>query len=132
MKRIVAWLAVLAVLGGMGAPALAGAGISPMFINVMRVDLGLTFSGTTANCSGVIEALPGTSEITATFTLQRRESNGTYTNIRHWVQGADGNVLRFSGTHPITTGHTYRLSMTARVIRNGVFEFISDRVENRP
>jgi hypothetical protein len=132
VKKLVAWLVVLAVIAGMGVPALAYVGISPMYTNVSYVNMNLTFSGTTANCSSTIQGLSGTTSITATYTLQRKETNGSYTTLKTWTPSASGMTLRLNETHTVTSGYTYRLSVTASVTRNGTTETVSNWVENKP
>jgi hypothetical protein len=132
VKRIAAWLAVWVVIAGIGVPAFAYIGISPLYTHVSTTRLELSFEGTTAKCSSTIQGLSGTTGVTAAFTLQRKETNGTYTTLKTWNESASGTTLRFSGTHTITTGFTYRLSVTVKVTRNGTTETVSEWLENKP
>lgn len=135
MKQTVAWLVVVVVLAGLMVSALASetVGQSPMSVSLSKIDTLLTFDGTTAKCSGTVQGLSGTTGITATYTLQRKETNGTYTTLKTWANlSASGTTLRFSDTYTITKGYTYRLSVTANVTRNGTTETVSSSVENTP
>ncbi|MCL2083311.1 MAG: hypothetical protein FWH04_08790 [Oscillospiraceae bacterium] len=100
--------------------------------NVSSVNLGLSFSGTTATCSGSITGYSGTTKITATYVLRRKNSNGTYTVVKTFpTQTVNGSTLRFSGTASITTGYTYRLTVTATVTRNGTNETVTNWLEKK-
>ncbi|MCL1821144.1 MAG: hypothetical protein FWG36_10895 [Oscillospiraceae bacterium] len=130
MKRIVAWFVVLAVIAGMGVPALANIGIMPMNINVSRFVTELTFDGTTANCEGLVQGLSGTTNVTATYTLLRKEVSGAYTTVKTWSnQSVSGTTLRFFETYTVTKGYTYRLTCSAKVTRNGTTETLNNWVE---
>jgi hypothetical protein len=107
--------------------------IDPLWDNVNNIRLGLTFSGNIANVSGAITGITGTTQISATFTLERQNANGTFSYVASWSTNANGRILTFSESRsPVTTsGNTYRLRVTAGVTRNGITEFISDSVTNR-
>lgn len=103
--------------------------IQPHWTNTESISSSLTFSGTTANCGARIVGMSGTTRISATFTLQRRV-NGTWVTIKTWTESSSSNTLNFSGTHTVTKGFTYRLSVNATVTRNGVSETVSSWSEN--
>ena len=88
----------------------------------------LSFSGTTANCSALVEGLPGTTRIAATIVLARKNGS-SWTTVRTWTHTVSSSVLIWSGTQAITTGNTYRLTVTADVTRNGTTERVSNWVE---
>jgi hypothetical protein len=108
-------------------------GIDPYWANVMNIPVSLSFSGTTANCQAQVNALSGTTSITGTATLDRENSNGAYTTVYTWTGlSSTTTILNFSGTCTISTGYTYRLTITVTVVRNGVSEVDSNWVTNTP
>jgi len=102
--------------------------IEPFWVNTNSIVLGITYSGTTASCSGRIRGNSNVNSITATFTLRRVNSNGTLTTVRTW-SGLSSNTssLNFSGTHSsVSSGQTYRLDVTATLTTtSGVRETVS-------
>ena len=75
----------------------------------------LKFTGTTAICSLVIQAISGSATITATLKLIRINANGTETTLRTWPGLTGTGRLVFSDTYTVTRGLTYRLEVSARV-----------------
>ncbi|MGI6576550.1 MAG: hypothetical protein ACOX1Q_00590 [Eubacteriales bacterium] len=73
---------------------------------------------------------PGTDYITATVVLARKNANGSLTAVKTWSGlSATGDMLIFDGTYYVTTGYTYRLTITATVYRDGVGENVSGYFE---
>ena len=67
-----------------------------------------------ASCSAEITGNHNVTSITATATLQRVESNGTYTTVKLWSGlSAAGNEFYWSGSNAIEAGKTYRLKVVA-------------------
>jgi len=107
-------------------------GIAPYWENVSRINMTLSSSNNTASADVSIFGMTGTTSINATITLSRVNSNGTLTTVRTWSnQSSSSSLFTFSGTNAITSGNTYRLSVSATVIRNGVSETVSDWTERR-
>lgn len=102
--------------------------ISPQWINVNDITLDLYFENGEAGCSGIIRALSGTSKISATFKLERKISSG-WALEKSWSKSSSTNSLSFFETDAVSSGYTYRLSVSANVIRNGVTETVSTSVE---
>lgn len=102
--------------------------ISPQWTNVNDVTLDLYFENGEACCSGIIRALSGTSKISATFKLERKNASG-WTLVKSWSKSSSTNSLSFFETDAVTSGFTYRLRVSADVKRNGVTETISNSVE---
>jgi hypothetical protein len=101
-------------------------GIMPAWANVNSISLSLQFSSNTASCTGSVIGNPGTTKITATFYLERKNANGTFTVVKEWPnQTSNSSILTFSGTHPVISGVTYRLRCDAVVTRNGINEPVS-------
>lgn len=100
----------------------------PRWSNAQTVSPTLSFSGTTANCNVLIVGKSGTSKISATITLQRKVNNA-YTDVKTWTESASGSMLNFSGTQIVTSGYTYRLSVSATVTKDGLNESVSAHFE---
>ena len=104
--------------------------VTPSWINTERIDLGLSFSGSQANCSAMVIGKTGTARITATVTLQRKNTNGAYTTVKTWSGlSANGAVLTFSDSYSVTKGYNYRLTINATVYKDSIGENVSSYVE---
>ena len=104
--------------------------IQPHWDNVDSINMALTASDGTATGAVSIRGKSGTTQITATITLSRVAANGSLTTVRTWSnQSTNGSTFTFSGTNAVTSGGTYRLSVSANVTRNGVAENVSSWVE---
>ena len=107
--------------------------IQPFWLNVDSLRTSLTFSGNTAVCGARIIAVPGVVSITATALLERKNANGTYTEVKTWTGLSSSTTsLIFDGSHNVTTGYTYKLTITANVTRSGSTEIVSGWVESKP
>lgn len=101
--------------------------VQPFWENTSSVSPTLSFTGTTANVGGVVRGFSGTTRITATVTLARRNANGSFATVKTWSDlSANGATLAFSNTHTVTRGHTYRVTISANVTRNGTTEAVSN------
>lgn len=101
--------------------------ISPMWDNTSNLKLNLYFTGDNAKCVGIIKGVSGTSNISATFTLERKGLFG-WTFENSWTENANGESLSFYRTKTVSKG-TYRLSVTAKVTVDGVTETVSTSVQ---
>lgn len=104
--------------------------IQSFWNSVDNVALNLRISVNTAFCDVTIRGLTGVTSINADITLYRVKLNGGLQIVQIWSQQGSRN-LTFSGSAQITGGGTYRLSVSARVIRNGVTENVNDWIERR-
>lgn len=102
--------------------------ISPQWTNVNDIALDLYFENGDAGCSGQIRALSGTTKISATFKLERKISSGWLLE-KSWSKSSSTNSLSFFETDTVSSGYTYRLSVTADITRNGVTETVNTSVE---
>lgn len=102
--------------------------ISPLWANVNDIQLDIYFDSGEACCAGIIGALSGTTKISAVFKLERKTVSG-WSLERSWVQSSSTNSLSFFGTDAVSSGYTYRLSVTADVTRNSMTETVSTFVE---
>jgi len=126
MKRIVKLMAMFLAVVCFAVSAAATVAIEPFTANGHLLDL--TFSGTTANCNLTITGSPGTTKIDNVNITLRNDTTGQ--NVRTWTNlSANGATFRWTGTaSPVTVGHTYTLSFTATVHRNGVATPVSGQI----
>lgn len=100
--------------------------ITPQWVNTDQVVTSLAFESSKSICSAFVIAKAGTSQITGTVILDRLNPSGTYTTVKTWNSLiAYGNYLEFNETYYVSTGYTYRLTLTTIVYRNGTSETIS-------
>ena len=104
--------------------------ISPMWDNTNDVVLNLYFANNEAECVGVINGISGTSNISATFKLERKVLFG-WSLEKSWSKSSRGKSLSFFGTDAVAQGYTYRFSVTAKVTANGVTETVNTSVQGK-
>ena len=105
--------------------------ISILWENTTLIDMNLSFDGGKAICGILVLGRPNTSQITATAKLERKNSNGTYTEEKTWTGlFAAGDMLLVDKSYYVSKGYTYRLSITATVYRYGFGETVSGSYEN--
>ena len=142
MKRIISLLVAIATALSMGVvttSALTAAdeytakvvnppGMELFWVSVSDIKLDISFSGSTASCSGRIAGNANVNSITATFTLKRVNTNGTTTTVKTWNESSSSRTLNFSGTYsPVSSGQTYRLEVSATAkTTSGGSESVSD------
>jgi hypothetical protein len=105
--------------------------IEPFWNNVSSIILDISYSGTTATCTGMIIANANVNHISATFTLHRINANGSSTLVRTFpTANANGRVLTFEGAFsPVSRGQTYRLDVVATVTTtSGVRETVRNSI----
>jgi hypothetical protein len=96
--------------------------IMPFWSNINSIVPSMTISSGTATCTVQVLGFSGTTNISVATTLQRRNTNGTWTNVRTWNSSTANSFLTWSGTNAATAGNTYRLRIVATVTRNGTTE----------
>ena len=124
-KRMSCLLLVLAFLiptGVMAAePEVQGVPeglITPRFAGVTSAVVQLNVKGTTGSYVLDVGAKSGTTKITATLQIQKKNANGTYSNHgSSWSATANGRVLVTTGTKTVASGGTYRLKATIKVYK---------------
>lgn len=89
---------------GIGAP------ITPQWVNTNDVRLDLYFVNGKAECVGIINGISGTSNISATFKLERKWLLG-WSLENSWSTSSKGASLSFYETDDVAKGYTYRLSI---------------------
>ena len=101
--------------------------IDPLWDNAATISLDMTFSNGTITSTGRVNGKNGTTAISATFVLARRNANGTFTEVDKW-SAKNGSIAMLLSTSRSTRNQsagTYRLSVTASVTRNGKVETVS-------
>lgn len=58
--------------------------VSPNWTNTSSVNTNLSFNGGLGTCGAYVIGKSGTTQITGTVVLSRKNSNGTYTAIKTW------------------------------------------------
>ncbi|MHB8061681.1 MAG: hypothetical protein ACYDG2_03435 [Ruminiclostridium sp.] len=102
-----------------------------MWINTDLIDVALNFSGLNANCYVNIIGKNQTTKITASVNLQRKNLNGTYTNVKTWSNLSEvGTELIFNDYYYVTSGYTYRLIVNTNVYKGSSYESIAAYDEN--
>ena len=80
----------------------------------------------TITMSGSVLGNPGTSSITVNAVLERQNSNGSFSSIASFNNiRATGIIWDWTRQHSVARGHTYRLTLTATVTRNGTSEVVT-------
>ena len=102
--------------------------IAPLWENTNDVKLDLYFANGNAECVGIINGISGTSNISATFKLERKGLLG-WSLEKSWNKSSKSDSLSFFETDAVAKGYTYRLSVAAKVTRNGVTETVNTSVE---
>ncbi|NLL34932.1 MAG: hypothetical protein GX257_06465 [Clostridiales bacterium] len=100
--------------------------VTIQWVNTTSILTTLSFDGSRGTCGARVLGKPGTDYITATIVLARKNSDGSLTPVKTWSDlSATGDMLIFDGTYYVTTGYTYRLTITATVYRDGIGEVVS-------
>ena len=103
--------------------------VTPNWENVNNISLDLYFQNGQAKCVGIVRGAVGTTSINATFTLERRTLFG-WSRVASWDRSSTTSTLTFHGAAAASRGNTYRFSVTATVVRNGVSETVTTSVQN--
>jgi hypothetical protein len=88
--------------------------------------MSLSFAPNQATCTLTVIGNPGTEEISATFYLQKENSNGSFGNVKTWTGlYTEGRILTFSDTHPVSSSEAYRLKCDVVATKDGFTESIT-------
>lgn len=133
-KRIVSIVVCLVLILGFGGNYTAIAAstnreaiIEPFWENAATISLDMSFRNGTITSTGRVNGQTGTTAISATFVLARRNANGTFSEVDRWT-ASNGPIPMLLSTSRSTrnqTAGTYRLSVTASVTRNGRVEVVT-------
>lgn len=97
--------------------------IAPYYTNIDSMSANISYSGNTATCSVTVDGKPGASKITITMSIQRLESDGTYTTLHTWAaDSANSDTHDTSKTRSVVRGQRYRTSAVVSVTRSGTTE----------
>jgi len=100
--------------------------ITPFWNNTNSITLSTTISSGTATCTATIIGKPNATKITASFCLESKNSNGTWSGAKTWDNvSSNSSVLTWSGKQSVTSGVTYRLKCDAVVTMNGIPESVT-------
>jgi hypothetical protein len=109
---------------GTESQATAYVPVQPFWLNVNNAIARISVSENTAHCTVSITGLSGTTSISATVRLERVVGNSAST-VTTWTHSVSGSRLNISESATVTSSGTYRLRVSATVVRNGVAESIS-------
>ncbi len=80
----------------------------------------LSINGTVAECRLYVNAENASDSITATVMLQKKQSNGTYSNVKTWSKLTGKGTLNFSENYsPVSSSNSYRLKAIVYVTGSG-------------
>ena len=101
------------------------------WVNTNSVYVDLSFEGSEGICGARVVGKSGTTRITGKVVLARKNSNGTYTTVKTWnnLKSADSSLV-FEETYFVSSGYTYRLTITTTVYRNGTSEKVTKYAED--
>jgi hypothetical protein len=94
-----------------------------MFTNTDDVESYINFTGTQANCVGVVYGKDGTTKIVMTGVLRKVTANGT-TAVKSWTQTVYGDTLDFEKNWYVSSGYEYEFEVIAKVYRSGTVETV--------
>jgi len=102
-------------------------GVELLWENVASIFLDMKFSNGIITSTGTVTGKSGTTAISATFILERRNTNGTFTEVDRWTanHGSITMLLSTSRSTRNQSAGTYRLSVIATVTRNGKLETVT-------
>lgn len=124
------FISILLALAVLICAATAVSAVEPRMSDTTKVTVQLTYSGTTAYCTVMVNGADGTTSITDGH-LVLTDSNGGV--AADWTDiSADGTTLFFSDSvSGLTKGKTYTLTFSAKVNRNAGSEDVSNYVSKK-
>jgi hypothetical protein len=121
-KRLIAaalcCLCLLSAVQATGAVAFASdqlSGIQPFWTTLSTIALSMSYSGGKVNWGGSISGNSNVASISATYTLEKRNTRGTYLFVDDWNYSGTNTYLDSSGSKTTATG-TYRLTVEVAVV----------------
>ncbi len=125
-------LAVIMILATNFAVYAAPANMSVPTLPQLRWDytslvgVSLSIRNGKATLSANVDGYDGVTKITADAILERKNSDGTYTELASWDDiSTDGKHLGWSAVRYVSSGYTYRFTLNATVYKDGVGEDVS-------
>lgn len=116
-KNFVSAIVSICLIFCMSVPAVAFAsdgGIQPQWMNVSSIRLTMDYSGGAVDWTGEITGYSGVTDISATFTLEKKNASGKYESVASWKASSSKSYLYKEGSAAGTHG-SYRLSVSATV-----------------
>lgn len=129
VKRISVMMLALCLMLSVNANALS---VNPMANSTTSCTPSLYIRKNTAYCTLSVDAQDSSASITATITLLKSDGEGGFTVLYRWTGLKGTGSLNFSDTYTsskITSGTTYRMEYSVRVVGNGGTDTISRYVE---
>ncbi len=100
--------------------------ITIQWSHVYMLDIFLSVRNGRAACGSFVLGQTGTTRITASMNLSRKNANGSYTTVKTWSgYETTDDYLIFEEIYYVARGYTYRLTVTTTVYRNGSSETVS-------
>ena len=100
--------------------------IAPLWEIISTLRLDMSFNNGVITSNGSVSGRAGTTSISATYTLERQQANGTFQRVDSWSANSNSMILTSSRTTSNMIRGTYRLSVTVTATRNGVVETASE------
>jgi hypothetical protein len=127
--KIISLIMALTLAFSLSIPAFAKSAANPAgnihldFINTNDVGSSINFTGTQANCVGVVYGKAGTTKIVMSGVLKRVTSSGA-TTVKSWTQTVYGDTLEFEKNWYVSSGCEYKFEVLAKVYRSGSVETV--------
>ncbi|GHU39478.1 hypothetical protein FACS1894105_14190 [Clostridia bacterium] len=105
-------------------------GVSSKWLNLQTISMNMSYSGTGVTWNATMLGKANTVSMTASATLDKKNSSGTYANVATWSSfSTAGQTLSASGSTATSKG-TYRLTVTVSVTSSsGTTETVSNSLE---
>ena len=100
--------------------------VQARYLNVSSIDTSLKYNGAIATCAADVVGVTGTTKITITLSIQKKESDGSYTTIKEWLpESVNSDMFYLSKAYAVLSGNSYRTYVVAEVTRNGITETVT-------
>lgn len=99
--------------------------IGPLWDSGAKVQPSMSYSGGKVQCKASISGNSSITKIVADISLQKRNSNGSYTTIKTWSATSNTRALSFVESYTTGTG-TYKMVVTAKIYNGSSYETISN------
>lgn len=98
--------------------------IGPLWEDAGTITPYFSVSGGKAYCDATITGNNSTTKIVADISLQKRNSNGSYTTVKTWTASSSSKYLDVSNSYSISSG-TYKMVVTAKIYNGSSYQTIS-------
>lgn len=93
--------------------------------NITSIIMSMSYSGGEVEWGGRISCVAGTSSVEATYTLERRDQNGSYSLVDSWDDSGTSRFLNSSDSAAAEKG-TFRLTVSVTATKSDTVETASD------